>query len=88
MRVIEFIKYLFKSGYTVTECPENKDYVISSGNLYLGAFQPDKNNIVFWFNDNCILPARDFMLNGLDTSEMRIHYPYIHIFIIKGFKHV
>lgn len=92
MRVIEFIKYLFKSGYTVTECPESKDYIIFSGKLYLGAFQPDKDNIIFWFNDNCVLPARDFMLDGLDTSEMNFRYPYKysykHIFIIKGFRHV
>ena len=88
MRIIEFIKYLHKSGYVVHECPENKDYMVFSRKLYLGAFQQDKDNIVFWFKDNCILPARDFMLDGLDTSEMRIRYPYIHIFIIKGFKHV
>lgn len=88
MRVIEFIKYLFKSGYVVTECPESKDYIVFSRKLYLGAFQPDKDNVIFWFNDNCVLPARDFMLDGLDTTEIRIHYPYRHIFIIKGFKHV
>ena len=88
MRVIEFIKFLFKSGYTVNECPESKDYIIFSGRLYLGAFEPDKDTIVFWYNDNCVLPARDFMLDGLDTFEIRIHYPYKHIFVIKGFKYV
>lgn len=87
MRVIEFIKYLSKSGYVVKECPVN-DYLVFSGKLYLGTFQPDRDNVIFWFNDHCVLPARDFMLDGLDTSEMRIHYPYRHIFIIKGFKHV
>lgn len=88
MRVIEFIKYLSKSGYVVKECPECKDYIIFSGKLYLGTFQPDRDNVIFWFNDNYVLPARNFMLDGLDTSEIRIHYPYRHIFIIKGFKHV
>lgn len=88
MTVTEFIKYLSKTGYTVKECPESRDYIIFSRRLYLGAFQSDRDNIVFWFDNNCVLPARDFMLDGLDTSEMRIHYPYIHIFVIKGFKHV
>lgn len=88
MRVIEFIKFLHKSGYTVNECPGSEDYIIFSGKLYLGAFQQDKDNIVFWFYDNYALPARDFMLDGLDTSEIYIRYPYKHIFIIKGFKHV
>ena len=87
MRVIEFIKYLSKLGYVVNECPKSKDYIVFSGRLYLGAFQQDKDNVVFWC-DKYVLPARDFMLNGLDTFEMRICYPYRHIFIIKGFKHV
>ena len=88
MKIIEFIKYLSKSGYIVNECPESKDYIVFSGSLYLGAFNKDKDNIVFWFNDNYVLPARDFMLDALATVEMRIHYPYKHIFVIKGFKHV
>ena len=87
MRVIEFIKYLSKSRYMVKECPVN-DYLVFSGKLYLGTFQPDRDNIAFWFDDDRILPARDFMLDDLDISEMRIRYPYRHIFIIKGFKHV
>ena len=87
MRVIEFIKYLSKSRYAVKECPVN-DYLVFSGKLYLGTFQPDRDSVIFWFNDNCVLPARDFMLDDLDTSELYIRYPYIHIFIIKGFKHV
>lgn len=88
MRVIEFIKYLSKLGYVVNECPKSKDYIVFSRKLYLGAFQPDRGNIIFWFNDNCILPARDFMLDGLDTSEIRVSKPHKHIVIIKGFKHV
>lgn len=88
MKVIEFIKFLSKSGYTVNECPKSKDYIIFSGRVYLGAFEPDKDNVIFWFNDNCVLPARDFMLDGLDTSEICIRYPYKYIFVIKGFKYV
>lgn len=89
MRVMEFIKYFSKSGYTISECPESKDYIIFSGRgLYLGAFQPDKDNIVFWCDDNCVCPARDFMLDGLDTSELHTRYPCKRIFVIKGFKHV
>lgn len=88
MRIIEFIKFLSKSGYTVNECPESKDYIVFSRRLYLGAFQSDKDNIIFWFDDNYVCPARDFMLEDLDTSEMCIRYPYKHIFVIKGFKHV
>ena len=88
MKLKEFTDYLFKSGYTVNSCPECNEYIVFSGKLYLGAFKPDRDNIVFWFNDNCILPGRDFMLDGLNTTEMRIYYPYIHIFVIKGFKHV
>lgn len=88
MRIVEFIRYLSKSGYTVQECLASKDYIIFSRRLYLGAFQQDRNNIVFWFNDNCVLPARDFMLDGLDTTELYIRYPYKRIVIIKGFKHV
>lgn len=88
MEILEFVNYLSKAGYTVNRCPESKDYIVFSRRLYLGVFEPDRGNIVFWFTDNCILPARDFMLDGLDTSEMRIYYPYKHIFVIKGFKHV
>lgn len=88
MRIIEFIKFLYKSGYTVNECPESKDYIVFSRRLYLGAFQQDKDNIVFWFDDNYVCPARDFMLDGLDTSEIHIRYPYKHIVVIKGFKYV
>lgn len=88
MRVIEFIDYLSKVGCTAYKGIDNKSYSIFSRKLFLGGFQPDRGNIVFWFNDNCVLPARDFMLDGLDTSEIRIYYPYRHIFIIKGFKHV
>lgn len=88
MRLAEFIRYLSKSGYTVHECLASKDFIIFSKRLYLGTFQRDRNNIVFWTNDNCILPARDFMLDGLDITEMHISKPYKHIIIIKGFKHV
>ena len=88
MEILDFIEYLSKLGYRVDSCPESKNYIVFSRRLYLGAFQPDRGNVIFWFNDNTILPARDFMLDGLDTSEMRIRYPYKHIFIIKGFKHV
>lgn len=88
MKILDFVNYLSKSGYRVNSCPESRDYIVFSRNLYLGAFQPDRGNVIFWFNDNTILPARDFMLDGLDTSEMRIRYPYIHVFVIKGFKHV
>lgn len=88
MKLKEFTDYLFESGYIVNSCPECNDYIVFSRKLYLGAFKPDRGNIVFWFNDNCVLPTRDFMLDGLDTFEMRIYYPYKHIVIIKGFKHV
>lgn len=88
MRIIEFIKYLSKAGYTVYEGIDGKSYSVFSKKLFLGAFQPDRGNVIFWFNDHYVLPARDFMLDGLDTSEIRIHYPYRHIFIIKGFRHV
>lgn len=88
MRLKEFTDYLSKAKYTVYEGIDNKSYSVFSRRLFLGGFQRDKDNIVFWFDDNCVLPARDFMLDGLDTSEIRIHYPYRHIFIIKGFKHV
>ena len=88
MKILDFVNYLSKSGYRVNSCPESRDYIVFSNRLYLGAFQPDRGNVIFWFKDNTILPARDFMLDGLDTSEMRIRYPYRHIFIIKGFKHV
>ena len=88
MRVIEFIKYLSKARYTVYKGINNKSYSVFSRKLFLGGFEPDKDSIVFWFDDDRILPARDFMLDGLDTSEMRIRYPYKHIFVIKRFKHV
>lgn len=88
MRLKEFTDYLSKARYTVYKGIDNKSYSIFSRRLFLGGFQPDKNNIVFWFNDDCILPARDFMLDGLDTTELYIRYPYKHIVIIKGFKHV
>lgn len=86
MKILDFVNYLFKLGYGIKLCPESKDYIIFSNRLYLGVFQPDKDNIIFWFTDNYVCPARDFMLDGLDTSEMCIRYPYKHIFIIKGFK--
>lgn len=86
MKILDFVNYLSKLGYRVNSCPESKDYIVFSNRLYLGAFQPDRGNIVFWFNDNAICPARDIMLDGIDTSEMRICYPYIHIFVIKGFR--
>lgn len=88
MKVIEFIKYLSKARYTVYKGINNKSYSVFSRKLFLGGFEPDKDSIVFWFDDDRILPARDFMLDGLDTSEMRIRYPYKHIFVIKRFKHV
>lgn len=88
MKVIEFIKYLSKKRYTVYEAIDGKSYSVFSRKLFLGGLQPDRDNIVFWFNDDCILPARDFMLDGLDTSEIHTYYPYTHIFVIKGFKHV
>lgn len=88
MRLKEFIDYLSKSGYTVFDSPDGKDYMVFSRRLYLGSYQIDRGNIVFWFNDDCILPARDFMLDSLSTTEMRIFKPYKHIVIIKGFKHV
>lgn len=88
MKILEFIKYLSKKRYTVYKTIDGKSYSVFSGKLFLGDLQPDKGNIVFWFNDNCTSPARDFMLDGLNTTEMRIYYPYIHIFVIKGFKHV
>lgn len=88
MKLKEFTDYLFESGYIVNSCPVGNDYIVFSRKLYLGAFKPDRGNIVFWFNDNCILPARDFMLDGLDTTELYIRYPYKRIVIIKGFKHV
>lgn len=88
MEILDFVNYLSKLGYIVNRCPESKDYIVFSRRLYLGASQPDRDNVVFWFNDDCILPARDFMLDGLDTSEMCIRYPYKRIFVIKGFKHV
>lgn len=88
MRVIEFIKYLSKARYTVYKGINNKSYSVFSRKLFLGGFEPDRDNVIFWFTDDCILPARDFMLDDLDTSELYIRYPYIHIFIIKGFKHV
>lgn len=88
MKLKEFIDYLYKARYTVFDSPDGKDHMVFSRRLYLGSYQADRGNIVFWFNDNCILPARDFMLDGLDTFEMRISRPYKHIVIIKGFKHV
>lgn len=88
MKLKEFTDYLFKLGYIVNSCPECNDYIVFSRKLYLGAFKPDRDNIIFWFNDNCILPARDFILDELDTFEMRIFKPYMHIVVIKGFKHV
>lgn len=88
MRIAEFIRYLSKARYTVYEAIDGKSYSIFSRKLFLGGLQPDRDNIVFWFNDDYVCPARDFMLDGLDTSEMHIRYPYKHIFVIKGFKHV
>lgn len=87
MKILEFINYLSKARYTVYKAIDGKSYSVFSKKLFLGGLVPDKDNVIFWFNDNCILPARDFMLDGLDTSEMRIRYPYIHVFVIKGFKY-
>ena len=88
MSAAEFIEYLSRARYTAYKATDGKSYSVFSHRLFLGAFQQDKDNIVFWFNDDCILPARDFMLDSLDTFGMRIRYPYTHIFVIKGFKHV
>lgn len=88
MKLKEFTDYLSKARYTVYRGMDNKSYSIFSRRLFLGGFQPDRGSIIFWTNDNRILPARDFMLDGLDTFEMRIFKPYMHIVIIKGFKHV